>query len=721
MPHRHGKIGFLYVFLPPLFALASVCFTAPGARADGEQRALLIGVSSYDNAAAFAPLKGPANDVALLAGRLRERGFQPDNIVMLANRADAQGRPTRAAILREFDRLAETTERGDIVFIHFSGHGSQQPNNNPDEDPELDGFDEILLPEDSGLWTGELGSIANAIIDDEIAVRLAVLRDRGAFVVFVSDSCYSEGARRAIQTTEQGRGIQPEQLGIPQAALEAAARAPRLRGGAREDDALDTASLAAGNLGGLVAFYAAQSIEEAPELLLPPEAPDNQYGLLTFHLATILASNPRITYRQAFEHILYNYRAMNRFAPTPMIEGTDANLDQIIFGSDKGVAVRQWPVIVDGGARRIPAGRLHQLSADTILAVVPAATTVEASNVLGYARLSDVEMLRSTLEPIDYAGRPAPAQIPAGAFARVVDARFETRLAVALPNRPAVLSADERVVWRELDRLRSAGLQETRIAWSAPDASSADLRLLVDSGKLWFVPPSGVLEPEGPTQTPHLTIPDPVRDDGAALARFQTDLVTNLRKVAKVRTLFALARELAGNELRRGLGIRLEVRRFGSGATEALRLNDVPELHDGDTVTFRVTNWGRRPVDLTVLYIDSRFGIEAWFPYAGESNRLRRGDTASGELVVNLETVGLESLLFIAAAVEPQAPRTDLSFLVQEGLTTRAGPAAGRATLTDLLLEAGWPAGALRDAGRAPVILAAASSFTWNVRPSGTE
>lgn len=129
-------------------------------------------------------------------------------------------------------------------------------------------------------------------------------------------------------------------------------------------------------------------------------------------------------------------------------------------------------------------------------------------------------------------------------------------------------------------------------------------------------------------------------------------------------------------------------------------------------------NKGGRPVDLTALFIDSRQRIEPWFPYGGQSNRLTpQGGKVSNELVVNVETVGTEHLLFIAAAAELQAPRTDFSFLAQEGLRGPSGEASGQSTISDLLRQAGSQG--LRGADRvAPVTLATATSFGWRVVPA---
>jgi hypothetical protein len=712
-------------FTVPMLLIGLVAWNPGTAKADGQLRALLVGVSSYQQQMGFKPLNGPANDVALIGDQLGKLGFRSENIVILADGPRAKGKPTHDAIVRELDALAQTAGPGDIIYIHLSGHGSQQPNTNPEEDPEPDGKDEIFLPEDVGLWDKQAQGVKNAIVDDELAPRIAAIRNKKADVVFVADSCHSETLLRGSsvdeQDREQDRGIDPEQLGIPKSALDAAeARALGLRGGKQETAALEAEAggRVAEGAGGLVAFYAAQRTESAPELPLPPDDPDRKvYGLLSFNFARMLAV-PGITYRQAAEQILQNYRAENRSGPTPIVEGSDADLSKLVLGAEPGVASRQWPIQADKTTWRIPAGQLHQVSQSTILAIVPAATTVNEADILGYARVSEAKTLSSTIEPIAYNDKPAPTEIPTGAFARMVDARFELRLTVALPERSTAPSPAETGAWRELDRLQQDGLKDTTIDWVEPASASAHLRLLVRDDKLWLLPPSGALVTEGPGRTPFLTIPTAARGgDDEALTRFREELGESLRKVAKVVTLFAMAKDLSGNELARDLEINLAVKRAGGTETKKIGVTEALDLYDGDMLRFEVINNSHRPVDLTVLFIDSRQRIEPWFPYSGQSNRLTpQGGKASEELVVNLKTVGTEHFLFIAAAAESQAPRTDFSFLAQEGLRGRSGEASRQSTISDLLRQAGSQG--LRGGGHPPVTLATASLFDWRVVPA---
>ncbi|MGB0440987.1 MAG: caspase family protein, partial [Paracoccaceae bacterium] len=143
-------------------------------QAEAKIRALVIGVSDY--AYIDADLRGPANDVGLVADMLAARGALGVDVQVLAE-ADVRlpdgfgvaAQPTRQHILDGFDALAAQAQAGDTVFVFFSGHGSQAPDLNGDE---AGGFDEILLARDTKGWSGEKGLVEGAIVDDELALKM---------------------------------------------------------------------------------------------------------------------------------------------------------------------------------------------------------------------------------------------------------------------------------------------------------------------------------------------------------------------------------------------------------------------------------------------------------------------------------------------------------------------------------------------------------------------
>lgn len=174
-----------------LMAMACLCGFASDAQAQG-RRAVLVGVSDYGNPREepneWANISG-ANDVALLAPRLKAQGFEVGELV------DAQA--SYANIVAALAKVAQDAREGDFVYLHFSMHG--QPFEDLDGD-EADGWDEALIPVDAkmryvaGRYEGE-----NHLLDDELDKFFNQIRSKiwptGELVV-VLDACHSGRASR---------------------------------------------------------------------------------------------------------------------------------------------------------------------------------------------------------------------------------------------------------------------------------------------------------------------------------------------------------------------------------------------------------------------------------------------------------------------------------------------------------------------------------------------
>ena len=234
-------------------ALAAACGLA-----EARTRALVVGAAGYPALPEQFHLKGPKNDVREIANTLVRVGVAPVDVTVLADGveglADGIAAPrdgTKAAILGELDRLAETSEPGDLVVFYFSGHGSQQPDENGDEQG---GNDEIVLPYDVAKWEGH--GIKNALVDDELDVRVRKLLDKGVDFFGIIDACHSATGFRAVEDDDtRSREIDPQDLGVPASAL--VSEAP---GNLLKDLAADKPGR-----GRAAYFYAAQESEVALE------------------------------------------------------------------------------------------------------------------------------------------------------------------------------------------------------------------------------------------------------------------------------------------------------------------------------------------------------------------------------------------------------------------------------------------------------------------------
>lgn len=157
----------------------------------GGKKALLIGISEYpeiQDYMSWDDIHG-ANDVDLLQKTLRNQGFT----VTTCKNADA----TADNIRNKFAKLIKNCQSGDLVVLHFSGHG--QPYEDLSHDEE-DGWDESIIPYDAakkykkGMYEGK-----SHITDDELhrvfnSLRKKV-REKG-FVYVILDACHSGSASR---------------------------------------------------------------------------------------------------------------------------------------------------------------------------------------------------------------------------------------------------------------------------------------------------------------------------------------------------------------------------------------------------------------------------------------------------------------------------------------------------------------------------------------------
>ncbi|GAA2481657.1 caspase family protein [Terrabacter carboxydivorans] len=138
------------------------------------KRALLIGVNQY--AIPGADLRGCVNDVQNVAGALKDvYGFTDADITMLVDDG-----ATKAAMTQAMTDLVGSARPGDVLYLHYSGHGSNVPDTNGDE--TTDHRDEILCPHDLD-WNDPL-------TDDWLRTTFDRL-DPGATLTVVMDCCHS--------------------------------------------------------------------------------------------------------------------------------------------------------------------------------------------------------------------------------------------------------------------------------------------------------------------------------------------------------------------------------------------------------------------------------------------------------------------------------------------------------------------------------------------------
>ena len=647
-----------------LFTIA-LCLTALPAFAR-ENYALLIGANQYPSLEERWWLKGPANDVQLVATYLTTEApvpFPAEHVTVLSDGVAGAKAPTLEAIRGAFAELTAEVQPGDFVYLHFSGHGTQAPAKDPST--ELDGLDELFLPVDIGPWSDAVGEVQNALVDDEIGALIDGLRAKGANVWAVFDSCHSGTATRAVESAEDDvrmRQLPPEALGIDVESVEVSRSVdPR---------AVEAPFDAGSGEGSFVAFFAAQTNEVTPEKNLPKGKPGRKpQGVFTWTLMETLAEYPNATYAQVGQEVLRRYAVKNLAKSTPLFEG---DLDQVVFGGAGGARVSQWQAEVSDAGFTIPAGTLHGLSEGAVLAVMGSAADADEA-ALGYVELTSVETFSSVGQAVEKDGKVLPADLPKGVTLRKLDEALDFTLTVALPA--AGSAPADALLAARADLAAGAG---PRLVFVAPD-HEADLRLAVlpDSPRpdaIWVLPATGLAEDLG--ATPSVTTGD---KDGVELAAVLADTLTTM---ARAQNLMKLAGAVGTSNP--DIEVELLTRTPEDRTLRPLPFAPVPTLIPDDEVHVLAKNNGDGPVDVNVLYIGADWSISHWF-----SGRLQPGDELKkGLFKISGDVLGQERMLVVVTPAKPQSPVEDLSYLAQDALdTTRA---VGGTAFDDALAEAGF-------------------------------
>lgn len=663
-------------------------------------RALLVGVTDYPSLPQSDWLEGPANDAVLMRDYLVGNPVSPfpaDQVTVLASHVDGAAEPTRAAITAALADLAARAKTGDFIYIQFSGHGSQQPAVDPST--EIDGKDEIFLAADVAKIDPATKTVPNAILDDEIGAALDAIRDKGAFVWVVFDACHSGTATRAagLGIAEKERKISPASLGItPDMLAAAGGETTRGTGDAGErENALGIAETETeepqGERGGMVAFFAAQTVETTPELPLPSSDPAAKtFGLFTYTLLSRLAENPHVTYRQLSQSVLQSYSGLNRTKPTPLFEG---DLDAPVFGMEPGDAVLQWKVKLKDGVVSLPAGTLHRVEPGTKLAILKSPLD-PIEDAVGYVEVRSATNLTSQALPAAFAGRAAlrMEEIPDGAYARIAEMAINFELTVAKAPDAAGMADDVARANAALAAIASDGKTPVKLRIVEPGAA-ADIRLAVMAEKdvpgapdgastepaLWLLPPSGEISLEQGRRPPSAFTGDPDKL-GAKLAE---DLVVISRAMN-------LSRLAGASDFRRDdVSVTFHVQRGSEGDLEPIEPGKVPVLHPDDSIYVSASNASRRPVDLNVLFVGSDYTISA----IEAPIRLHERDelAETGLFTVSSGSFGNERLIAVLTEAEPQSATLDLGYLAQKGVrqaTRSAAAPDGFAGLLDDIAKA---------------------------------
>ena len=644
--------------LIPLVALGAFTLPSPGW---SEVRALLIGVGDYQYL--DVDLRGPVNDVGLMARALMARGA--DRVTVLADPgarlpdgAMPAGVATRAAVLEGLSALADGVGPGDTVIFYFSGHGSQAPDMNGDK---AVGYDEILLPADARGWSGAIGAVENAIVDDELQPFFQTILDTGAKLVAILDACCAATGFRAV-TGGGGveRFVPPSVLGLPEEQPQGSEEA--------------TGHIAPPLTGDFAFLYSSQPDERSFEYPLGDKSnPANWFGHFTRSLSNVLTEVPELTWAQALAGAMDGMQAGNPIAvQTPDGEGTA--LESPVFGTGRAGARRaltEGLALQAGLLSGFADGAVFDVFADAMMPDPVAQAVLRAPG----ADSGKLDLLSGDMPSKGYArqvqpGLPSPFRL----------------------SSPVVRDgADYAPILGELAALAAAGLPEG-VVWNAAEP---DAVIVLSDGKLALTGPDGVLDPLGSGSSPRM--------DKEPAAFF--DRATRAHRLRRALVLAETGGPVGFTLPGSGLSQIIERQQGAptdgkcdepSAGVEAF--SPVQPVTDCDRLWLSLTNDSKTAQDVTVLYIDRDFHISVLWPDPGLSNRIGFGETREIGMVIRAadRLPGQEEIIVLAVPARPGSPSTVLSALADPS-ATRAGP--GAPALQIYLEAAADPAATYRNLG----------------------
>lgn len=655
-----------------------------------EKYAVLVGVTDYPHLEESLWLTGPANDALLMRDVVMSQGVKRENIQLLAEVDDADGLPDKATIVKALQDVALKVAPGDLVFVHMAGHGSQQPVK--DDPQEIDGWDENFLPRDVKSWNGAKNELPNAITDNEFAVLFDGIRNRGANLWVVFDSCHSGTITRG---STKMRAVKPAQLGIPAIAPESdpkdsLARSAELEGAVK---------LRGGDIdkGDIIVFSAAEPQQQTPEMGMEVDGDRVTHGLFTWSLANAINSGPRRNYVELAESIRDSYAQRYWSMSSPVISGTALSSSAFSFDEEAGLGwtVSQKDSQQDRGTISINAGYLQGLKTGGKIGIFSESSGDEA---LTTATLSEVGPAFSEAFLIAEMDLETASEEGVYALSMEEDARG-TQLSVALLD--SVTDVSEKQL-----------ASQPWIQITSPE--NADIRVHQQEESLWFLRRAQrlpcmageteqsvrELEPgdERCGNEKYLTLDISVNAKGDDIALQGLQRVWQTRQVMQMPTW--LGEHQSG---RPGPVVEMLVKTVGESTFIA------PEpgfsLSAGDEVQVQIHNESRSSFDVILMFVASDLGIYQLFPTPGESARFKPNQKFTWDGVIDGNSKGKEHLLAVAIPAVSGGAEPDLSYLQQPPFAVRSRNLIGK------------PDAQLRGLGGKPSTAgASATLFAWETK-----
>ncbi len=658
-----------------IFAPFFIIFFSITSAQAAEKYALLIGIADYSAVPGLYSLDGSLNDIDLIQAVLQEKhlGFQEKNIVVLKDR-----QATHKGIEKAMHELADRVKKnnGGMVYIHYSGHGSQTKNLHPEEREE---YDQTWVSYGARSEHTE-GIDQWDILDDEIREWLSQISDHADQVVLVSDSCHSGSVTRG-QSPIKTRAAIPDDREHP------------LGRKKFRDDIAEKG----------VFIGASSNIEQAGEYI-PDDTP---YGLFTWFWADSLES---VQPGETWHDLLWKTRIRvqgERVQQTPQISGVLSDVS--IFGGTVESRQKLYPVL-DVSEDRQTATIVHGIITGASVGSIYELSVPDQNSK------NNATLELTSCTPFNCSGRIVSGALQA--------ADFVTEKQHAYTIEPVLLAIDGDFADsgdKVIEELRAFFSAEPVPGYRLVDASAARTMTLYVARPVY--PPVGfsskqaddILQQLSPDAAPEILVLNSTNHlwkDNLNI-RYQ-DPKKSWQKVSEVLRKIARAKEIKRLTSNMPPDLKIDVSTwrsvssctpgadclkdrqgfFRKDTTFSFATIEEQGLHEGDSLTLAVNNTGKRDVFVYILNIGPDDGILILFPGKSHSNdedtRLHHG----GGDVIDTKTIGRLVLsrgsetIKIIASEQP----LDVSYFAQTSYTKRgelkAGATRGLTNPFNLLIAA---------------------------------
>ena len=574
------------------------------------KRALLIGVSQYDafvHGKAKTPLFGNLDSgedlKRIKAALVSTFGFDAGRDITIADKPD---QTTRAAILAAFDKLVASTSKGDIVYIHYSGHGSQVI-----DKTKPSGLEETIVPAD---YNDEQTNEITGITIRDFLNRLAAKQPKQIVLTF--DCCHSGTISR--KDASKARGISYDsyttwyknEYNKAPSAPKSAADAPESPSGSGFTD-LDGANY--------VVISACDNDSSAYE------TDDNgvALGRLSYCLSQVYANaTPETTYAQLFDQVRAMFLA--KFDDqTPQLDG--APNTRLLGGTAVAVDAGHLVTPIDAKSLRLDIGGLQGVTIGSTYAIYGSALSGTRGPRLADATVSAIDLGSSTLT-LD---KSTAAKLDDFVGARAVEASHQ------YPANPLVVDAAsiKKAVPEYADAILARLKLMSMVKLST--GGKADIELtggLTDT--LNGQPTAGMNEAVFLVR----------KDTGNRIGRpvtmtrgddFADQIVDSLRRLAQYRYAMSLSQEDPSSTAQVSMRIiAADTKSDPPGSRKLVYVGDAKSSRDdhfqiGDAFTVEVTNRSQVDMHIAVLDLDSDGSVNIAWPrnYRGQDNLIRAGET----------------------------------------------------------------------------------------------